>query len=961
MMDLRRVLLVSHEMTLSGAPLALFYLGSWLKRKGWEPVVAAPERGPISDLLENSGVRVEIDPTLLTDPQREKLCALCRESDIVVANTITSWPAVEAGHRENVPVIWYLHETLVAVRFIKEISQVRDALELARLIVVPTRQTGRVLQGATRTRIEVVPYGIPEPGNATPRANGQAVSFVALGSFEPRKGQDILVEAIHQVDRVMSDKASFKLAGRILDRQFFKNVRDRSANLKNVELVESLDHEEAFRLLAGSSAIICASRDETMPISIIEAASLGKAVISADVGGISEWIHDGLNGLLVPPENPAKLADAIVRCTRDFSFVRQLGVAARRTFERHFTIDGFAARFTALLEEASQPKATPPVSAQSNYERWVAAFDNATATDRINLRRRVRRLQRHPLISILLPVYNPDLGLLEAAIDSIRGQIYERWELCIADDASTIPEVHPFLERIARSDSRIKLILRKENRHISACSNSALALATGEWCALLDQDDAFAENALAFVALEIAAHADAGLIYSDEDKIDHHGARSNPFFKTDWNPQLFLGQNYINHLGVYRASVLREISGFREGYEGSQDYDLALRCLERLRPDQVRHIPRILYHWRMAEGSLAAVPNAKPYAKEAARRAIADHMKRRGVKARVVPCPENPESHRVIYEVPDPAPLVSIIIPTRDNVALLERCIKSVHERTDYPRVEIIIVDNGSTETKTLEFLRALKEEKTARVLRDAGPFNFSRLSNRGAAEANGAILAFMNDDVEADERGWLKEMVSQVARPEVGAVGARLWYPNGTLQHGGVIVGLGGVAGVAYHGIPRGHPGYFNRAWLQQNYSAVTAACMLVRKSVFEEAGRFDQVNLGISFNDVDFCLELRKRGLQIVWTPYANLIHRESSSRGHPSTPAQQQQFFCEATYMQQKWGAELLCDPFYSPTFSLHWPGFDFAYPPRWKNCGDAESNMAGNGIAPAHPSPRPVFIS
>jgi glycosyltransferase involved in cell wall biosynthesis len=960
-MDSRRILLLSHEMTLSGAPLALFYLGSWLKRKGWEPVVAAPEHGPISDLLENSGVRVEIDPTLLTDPQREILRALCRESDIVVANTITSWPAVEAGHRENVPVIWYLHETLVAVRFIKQISQVRDALELARLIVVPTRQAGRVLKGATRTRIEVVPYGIPEPPNVTPRANDQAVSFVALGSFELRKGQDILVEAIHQVDRVTSDKASFKLAGRILDRQFFENVRDRSANLKNVELVESLDHEEAFRLLASSSAIICASRDETMPISIIEAASLGKAVISTDVGGISEWIHDELNGLLVPPENPARLTDAIVRCARDSSFVRQLGVAARRTFEHHFTIDRFAARFAALLEEARQPKVTPPVSAQSNYERWVAAFDNASPTDRINLRRRIRRLQRQPVIAVLLPVYNPDLGLLEAAIDSIKGQIYGRWELCIADDASTIREVHPFLERIARADSRIKLILRKENRHISACSNSALALATGEWCALLDQDDVFAENALAFVALEIMAHVDAGLIYSDEDKIDNHGARSNPFFKTDWNPQLFLGQNYINHLGVYRTSLLREIGGFREGYEGSQDYDLALRCVEKLRPDQVRHIPRILYHWRMAEGSLAAVPDAKPYAKEAARRAIADHLKQRGVKARVVPCPENPESHRVVYEVPDPAPLVSIIIPTRDNAALLERCIKSIRERTDYPRVEIIIVDNGSTETKTLEFLRALKEEKIARVLRDAGPFNFSRLSNRGEAEATGAILTFMNDDVEADERGWLKEMVSQVVRLEVGAVGARLWYPNGTLQHGGVILGLGGIAGVAYHTIPRGHPGYFNRAWLQQNYSAVTAACLLVRKSVFEEAGRFDEVNLGISFNDVDFCLALRRRGLQIVWTPYANLIHRESSSRGHPSTPAHQQQFFREATHMQQKWGGELLCDPFYSPNFSLHWPGFDFACPPRWKNGTAVESTTGANDVAPAYPSSWPVFIS
>src|SRR5205085_8425753 len=228
----------------------------------------------------------------------------------------------------------------------------------------------------------------------------------------------------------------------------------------------------------------------------------------------------------------------------------------------------------------------------------------------------------------------------------------------IADDASTDSEVRPFLEKAAASDARIKLTFRERNGHIAACSNSALELAMGEWCALLDQDDAFAENALAFVALEIAQHPDAGLIYSDEDKIDEKGARSNPFFKPDWNPELFLGQNYINHLGCYRADLLREIAGFREGLEGSQDYDLALRCIERLRPEQIRHIPRILYHWRMVGGSLAAVPDAKPYAKEAARRAIADHLRRVGIRGRVEPCPEHIESHRVVYDLPETLPKV---------------------------------------------------------------------------------------------------------------------------------------------------------------------------------------------------------------------------------------------------------------------------------------------------------------
>jgi GT2 family glycosyltransferase len=509
-------------------------------------------------------------------------------------------------------------------------------------------------------------------------------------------------------------------------------------------------------------------------------------------------------------------------------------------------------------------------------------------------------------------------------------------ELCITDDASTDLEVRRLLEEIGRSDPRIKTTFRKTNGHISACSNSALSIATGEWCALLDQDDAFSENALAFVAFEITELPEAGLIYSDEDKIDNEGTRSSPFFKSDWNPELFLGQNYINHLGVYRTSILRKIGGFREGFEGSQDYDLALRCVEKLRPEEIRHIPRVLYHWRMVEGSLAAVVDAKPYAKDAARRAISEHLERCGIAGRVVPCPENVESHRVIYDLAEPAPLVSVVIPIRDKSALLKKCIRSLREKTDYSALEIIVVDNDSVEKETHEYLRELKAEKIARVVTERGPFNFSRLINRGAAAAKGRLLALLNNDIEADEPGWLGEMVSHAVRPEVGAVGARLWFPNGRMQHGGVIVGLGGVAGQAYHILPRGHPGYFNRAFLQQNYSCVTAACMVLRKKVFVDLGGLDEVNLAVNFNDVDFCLRLRERGLQIVWTPYANLIHDESASRGHMRTPAEQALFFREAHYMQQKWGAQLLCDPFYSPNLSLNWPGFDFAYPPRWETC-------------------------
>ncbi|MEY2490713.1 MAG: hypothetical protein QOC70_2655 [Verrucomicrobiota bacterium] len=926
-----RVLFVSHETTLSGAPIQLVHLVRWLKKAGWEVAVAAPDEGPISEMLTREGVATVMEPTLLSDLQHAKLRGLCRDYDVIVANTIASWPAVRAAHLEKRPVLWYLHETLVAVRLMRAISEIRPAMQMANVLVTPTRQTARVYEGLTLAPIEVVPYGIPKP-SIIPQRDDDAICFVTLGSFEPRKGQDVLLEAIHKLDPEIRRRSLFKMAGRVLDAEFFEKLKSRADGLENMELIEALDHSGATALLNQADAVVLPSRDETMPIVILEAMGLGKGVISTDVGGVREWMRNEMNGLLVTPENSDELARAITRWVEEPVFAREVAAAGLRTFERHFTLDRFAGRFAELLQSLGTKPLKENSAAPITYQSWITQFDTRTPGDAIELRRRSRAMRRHPVISVLLPVYNPELRILEAAIASIERQLYEHWELCIADDASTDPKVRPFLEEVAARNPRIKLIFREQNGHISACSNSALGLATGDWCALLDQDDLLAGHALAFVALEIENHPDAGLIYSDEDKIDETGLRSNPFFKPDWNPELFLGQNFINHLGVYSTELLRAIGGFREGFEGSQDYDLALRCVERLKPVQVRHVPRILYHWRSVAGSLAAVADAKPYAKEAARRAIAEHLQRRGSDSRVEPCPENAESHRVVYEIPDPAPLVSIIIPIRDRVSLLERCIEGVRERTDYAPREIVIVDNGSKEAATHEFLRALEEKNEARVLRVDEEFNFSRLINRGAGAAKGDVLAFLNNDIDMTESGWLREMVSHAVRAGVGAVGARLWYPNGTLQHGGVVLGLGGVAGHAFTGVPRGHAGYFNRTYLQQNCSAVTGACLLVRKELFEQTGEFDETNLAISFNDIDFCLRLRAAGFQNVWTPYANLVHHESASRGHQRTPEEQAQFVREATYMQRKWGIELLHDPFYNPNLSLNLPGFELAVPPR-----------------------------
>jgi O-antigen biosynthesis protein len=933
-----RVLFVSHETTLSGAPIQLVHLAGWLQERGWNIRVATPDHGPISEMLSARGVPTVVEPTLLTDLTHAWLRERSREFDVVVANTIASWPAIRAARLEGKPSLWYLHETLVAVRLIRAIPEMASALTMADLLVTPTRQTARIYRGLTEAPIEVVPYGIPRPRTISSRPNDK-MRFLTLGSFEPRKGQDILAEAIAKLDAGTRARCRFKMAGRVLDETFYAELRDAASRFPEVELIDALDHSEALRLLNETDVLVLPSRDETMPIAILEAMGLGKAVISADVGGVREWLRDGMNGLLVEKENPKALAQALANCATDRELVERLQAAGARTFERHFTLECFAARFAELLVSLHRR----PEIRSREYSDWIAQFDTLTPAGRTGLRRELRFLPRQPLISIILPVYNPDLHFLEAAIDSVRDQIYEHWELCIADDASTDLKVRPFLEKAAAADARIKVTFRAHNGHIAACSNSALELATGEWCALLDQDDAFAENALALVALEIDRHPEAGLIYSDEDKIDETGGRSNPFFKPDWNPELFLGQNYINHLGCYRADLLREIGGFREGFEGSQDYDLALRCVERLRPKQIRHIPRILYHWRMIGGSLAAVPDAKPYAKEAARRAIADFCDRNEMPAVVVPCPENAESHRVIQALPEPAPLASIIIPTRDRLGLLRRCIESIRARTDYEPFEIIVVDNGSVEEETKAFLRHSEADNKIRVVVENGPFNYSRLNNRAATAARGDILVFLNNDTEIDDADWLREMISHAARAEVGAVGARLWYPDGTLQHGGVVLGLGGVAGHAFPNIPRGHPGYFNRAMLQQNCSAVTGACMAVRKTVFEELGGFDEENLGVSFNDIDFCLRLTQRGYRVIWTPYANLIHHESASRGHQRTREEQQEFERAVDYMQMTWGTQLMRDPFYNPNLSLNPPGFEIAFPPRVETRGEIKERQ------------------
>ncbi|CAM3775117.1 Hyaluronan synthase [Vibrio aerogenes CECT 7868] len=567
-----------------------------------------------------------------------------------------------------------------------------------------------------------------------------------------------------------------------------------------------------------------------------------------------------------------------------------------------------------------------------DYGQWLERYGTVSDLQRSEMKKRVESLNNLPLISILMPVYNPPVAYLTEAIESVRAQIYPNWQLCIADDASTDPKVWQVLSEYAEKDARIQVIKREDNGHISRTTNSALEIAEGEFIALMDHDDKLAPDALFWVSEKIFEQKDVAMIYSDEDKITADGVtRYDPNFKSGWNPALLLSQNYVSHLGVYRTELAREIGGFRTGFEGAQDWDFTLRFVENIRQHQIAHIPRILYHWRAIEGSTAVDEEEKPYALEAGLKAVEEHLQR---QQKIAVVSRHPERHyaRVQYQIPADAPKVSIIIPTRNGLDVLSVCLESVLEKTTYPNYEIIIVDNGSDCKDTLDYLRNLSEkDERVSVIRDDSPFNYSALNNKAAAAASGDIITLLNNDIEVITPDWLTEMVGYAIQPENGAVGARLWYPDDTLQHGGVIL-VGGVAGHAHKHLPKGMPGYSCRAIVPQNFSAVTAACLVIRKEIFDELGGLNAENLSVAFNDIDFCLRVQEAGYFNVWTPYAELYHYESKTRGFEDTPEKIARFQKEVEYMQNRWGTLLLQDPCYNPNLTLAREDFSLAEVPR-----------------------------
>ena len=559
---------------------------------------------------------------------------------------------------------------------------------------------------------------------------------------------------------------------------------------------------------------------------------------------------------------------------------------------------------------------------KSKYDIWLE--ENRLSEAHVEtLRATLSSFAYQPLISIVMPVYNVDKEWLTKAIESVRNQVYEHWELCIVDDASTESHVKDVIASLAGKDARIRARYLPANQGISGASNEALKLVTGEFIGLLDNDDELTPDALYECVKLLNTHSNADLIYSDEDKLGIDGKRVEPFFKPDFSLDLLLSMNYICHFSLLRAAIVDRIGGFREGYEGSQDYDLLLRFIEETEPKKIYHIPKILYHWRKIPGSAAAEVNAKDYAFVSAKKALDDYRKRNSIPG-IVTDGLFLGSYRLRREI-IANKKVSIVIPFRDRADLLKVCLDSIFEKTIYSNYEIILVNNRSQENETFAYLDILKKKDRVRILEYDQDFNFSAINNFAVNHTDGDYILLLNNDVKVISAEWLSAMVEHAQRPEVGVVGAKLIFRNERIQHAGVVMGIG-IASHAFSHLPGNENGYFGLINVVRNYCAVTGACMMLRKEVYEEMGGLDEVNLSVAYNDVDICLKAVDKGYLVVYTPYAQLYHYESVTRGNDNDmdlkrkdPSKYERVIAEREFMQRKWSKYIQNDPFYNPNLT------------------------------------------
>lgn len=537
---------------------------------------------------------------------------------------------------------------------------------------------------------------------------------------------------------------------------------------------------------------------------------------------------------------------------------------------------------------------------QKAYLKWIE--DN-------NKEIKYKKFKYNPKYSFIIPVYNVSSKLLSECLDSILNQTYNNFEICLADDHSTNEETINTLKEYENND-KIKIVWRQENGMISASSNSALDIATGDYIVLVDNDDTIDKDSLYYFTEVLNNDKSIDMIYSDEDKLDYNGKRMEPHFKPDYSPETFHSLNYICHLTTIRKSIIDKIGGFRSKYDGSQDYDLFLRVEDITQ--NIYHVDKILYHWRQTNTSTAGYLGNKSYAYIAGKNALIDTFKRRNIKAKVY---DNPKVSTYLVEYIHNNPKVSIIIPIKDKAKITRVCLESLYNKTNYKNFEIILVDNNSNENETFQLLEEYKKKyDNFKIKRIECEFNYSYLNNEAVKDATGDYLLFLNNDIEVIDPNWLNIMVGYASQKHIGCVGIKLLYKDKKVQHAGVVLGYGGIAGHIYVPYDRNDVGLFGRLTMPYNYSAVTAACMLIEKKKFKETKGFDE-NLKVALNDVDLCLQILNKGYFNVCLSNIEMFHYESKSRGYEVTKEKQERYYQEANYMKKKWQKELNKDKYFS----------------------------------------------
>ena len=568
---------------------------------------------------------------------------------------------------------------------------------------------------------------------------------------------------------------------------------------------------------------------------------------------------------------------------------------------KHYGVKGFYARLLERFEER-----------EVEYQEW---YEKNKPSEEELARQRKKKWKNPVVISVLVPAYRTPEVFLKQMMESVLFQTYPYLELCIADGSGTDDSVENVVKEYQKKDPRVRYRRLEKNEGIAGNTNAAIEMASGDYLALFDHDDLLSPNALFEVASAIEKEK-ADVIYTDEDKVTSDlKEHFQPHFKPDFNPDLLCANNYICHLFVVKRSLALKLGGQDPAYDGAQDYDFIFRCTENA--EKIVHVAKILYHWRVHQASTADNPSSKLYAFDAGKRAIEAHLARIGAKAEVSHT-KDLGFYRVKYQLQG-NPMVSIVIPNKDEKETLKKCLESIWKKTSYPKYEIILVENNSTTQEIRDYYKELDGKKRVRVVYWDKEFNYSAINNFGISYAKGEYILCLNNDITVISPDWLEELLANCQRPEVGIVGARLYYPDNTIQHAGIVLGMGGCAGSLFVGLARSRGGYLHKAALQQDLSAVTAACFMVKKEVFEKVGGFEE-KLAVAFNDVDFCLKVRHAGYLVVYDPYAELYHHESKTRGYENTEAKKRRFQEEIEYMRCHWMPDILRDPYYNENLSL-----------------------------------------